>query len=76
MTGKQMMAKMSKTHEKELSKAKEANMPALGTGQRFKDLTEKLATKGAKDPKALAAYIGRKKYGAGKMTAMAKAGKK
>ena len=29
----------------------------------FKKLTKSLAAKGAEDPKALAAYIGRKKYG-------------
>ena len=37
--------------------------PKLGTGKRFKSLTTKLKKSGAKDPKALAAYIGRKKYG-------------
>jgi hypothetical protein len=35
----------------------------LGSGKRFKQLTGKLAGKGAKNPKALAAWIGRKKYG-------------
>lgn len=29
----------------------------------FKKMTKSLAAKGAEDPKALAAYIGRKKYG-------------
>lgn len=29
----------------------------------FKKMTRSLAAKGAKDPKALAAWIGRKKYG-------------
>ena len=48
--------------------------PKLGTGKRFKQLTSKL--KGAKDPKALAAYIGRKKYGKKKMSAMAAKGRK
>jgi hypothetical protein len=37
--------------------------PKLGSGQRFKQLESKLADKGASDPGALAAYIGRKKYG-------------
>lgn len=37
--------------------------PKLGTGKRFSNLKGKLAKKGAKDPAALAAYIGRKKYG-------------
>lgn len=35
----------------------------LGTGKRFKSLKRKLAKKGAKNPGALAAWIGRKKYG-------------
>lgn len=46
----------------------------LGTGARFRSLTKKLAAQGAKDPKALAAWIGRKKYGAKKMAKMAKKG--
>lgn len=50
--------------------------PKLGSGGRFKALTKKLAAKGAKDPKALAASIGRKKYGATKMAKMAAAGRK
>lgn len=35
----------------------------LGSGKRFAKLEKKLAKNGAKDPEALAAYIGRKKYG-------------
>ena len=38
--------------------------PKLGSGQRFDNLTQQLASRpGVTDPKALAAYIGRKKYG-------------
>jgi len=37
--------------------------PKLGSGKRFKQLTSKLKKKGAKNPKALGAWIGRKKYG-------------
>lgn len=40
--------------------------PKLGTGARFRALSTKLEEKGAKDPDALAAYIGRKKYGEAK----------
>lgn len=36
----------------------------------FEKLTRSLAGKGAKDPKALAAYIGRKKYGKEKFQKM------
>lgn len=46
----------------------------LGGGGRFAKLTGKLAKKGAKNPKALAAFIGRKKYGKKKMQSMAKKG--
>lgn len=38
--------------------------PPLGGGQRFKALSSALAGKGVRDPDALAASIGRKKYGA------------
>lgn len=43
---------------------------------RFSDLSAKLAAKGAHDPDALAAYIGRKKYGKTAMQAMAAAGRR
>lgn len=46
--------------------------PKLGTGTRFKNLKKKLARKGARNPGALAAYIGRKKYGAKKFAALSK----
>lgn len=49
--------------------------PKLGSGKKFKQLTSKLAAKGATDPKALAAFIGRKKYGAKKMTTLSKKGR-
>ena len=48
---------------------------ALGSGGRFKALSSKLKAKGVKDPDALAASIGRKKYGARKMAAMSAAGR-
>ena len=47
-----------------------------GGGGRFKKLKGKLARKGAKDPGALAASIGRKKYGDERFEEMAKHGKK
>ncbi len=53
----------------------DAAKAALGSGGRFKALSKKLKDKGAKDPDALAAHIGRKKYGARKMAAMAAAGR-
>lgn len=46
-------------------------MPYVG----FEKLTGELVKKGAKDPRALAAFIGRKKYGAKKFNKAAVAGK-
>lgn len=43
---------------------------------RFDELKARLAAKGAHDPAALAAYIGRKKYGKAGFAALAKAGRK
>ena len=48
----------------------------LGSGKRFSTLKTKLAKKGATNPEALAAYIGRKRYGVKKMAKMAVAGRK
>lgn len=51
--------------------------PKLGSGERFKKLKASLAHKpGIKDPGALAASIGRKKFGNAKMQQMATKGKK
>jgi len=50
--------------------------PALGSGGRFKLLEQKLAAKGDKNPAGLAAYIGRKKYGAHKFAMLAQKGRK
>jgi len=51
--------------------------PPAGAGGRFKALATVLAKKkGVKNVKALAAWIGRKKFGKKKMTQMAVAGKK
>ena len=54
----------------------QAAKAALGSGGRFKTLSSKLKAKGVEDPDALAASIGRKKYGARKMAAMSAAGRK
>jgi hypothetical protein len=48
----------------------------LGSGQRFKVVEKSAAKSGAKNPAAVAAAIGIKKYGVAKMEKMAKAGKK
>ncbi|HET9973465.1 MAG TPA: HK97 family phage prohead protease, partial [Streptosporangiaceae bacterium] len=46
-------------------------MPKLGTGARFAKLKSSLAAKGASDPGALAAYIGRRKFGKAKFAKIA-----
>jgi len=48
----------------------------LGSGSRFKAVEKSAAKSGARDPKAVAAAVGRKKYGAKKMAKMAAAGRK
>jgi hypothetical protein len=50
--------------------------PRLGAGGRFKALETGLAKKGARKPGALAAWIGRKKYGKKKFTQLGVAGRK
>lgn len=48
----------------------------LGEGSRFKAVEKAAKKGGAKDPAAVAAMVGRKKYGKEKMAKMAAAGKK
>jgi hypothetical protein len=49
----------------------------LGSGARFAALKNKLASRpGVSNPGALAAYIGRQKYGAAKMARMSAAGRR
>src|SRR6184192_4275823 len=51
--------------------------PKLGSGARFAALKAKLASRpGVRDPGALAAAIGRKKYGAAKMAKLSAKGRK
>lgn len=48
----------------------------LGSGQRFATMTKHLSVqKGVYNPKGLAAYIGRKKYGKKKMASLSAHGK-
>ena len=50
--------------------------PKLGSGARFRALKKKIAAKGkVSNPAAVAAAIGRKKYGAKKMASMSRAGR-
>lgn len=50
--------------------------PKLGSGERFRQLSSKLAKKRAENPDALAAWIGNKRYGVNKMNKLAMAGKR
>lgn len=50
--------------------------PKLGSGKRFKALKKTLNKKGADSPGALAAFIGRKKYGSKKMGQLSAKGRK
>ena len=54
-----------------------AHKPRLGSGARFRALKAKIAKRGgARNPGAIAAAIGRKKYSKAKFQAMAAAGRK
>lgn len=48
----------------------------LGSGARFKAVEKAAAKSGAANPAAVAAMVGRKKYGAKKMAQMAASGRK
>ena len=49
-----------------------ATRPRLGSGKRFKTLETSLRARGVKDPAALAAWIGRRKYGAKRFAGLSK----
>ena len=69
-----------KTSLKQRRTAREAYKNAakkpLGEGNRFKAIAEIARKGGAKNPEAVAASVGIKKYGQKKMTKLAVAGKK
>ena len=51
-------------------------LPKLGSGARFKKLSSKLAKRpGVTNPGALAAYIGRQKYGAKRFSSLSAKGR-
>ncbi len=50
--------------------------PKLGKGTRFKRLVKKLRAKGARSPKALAVWIGQRKYGKKRMAKWSAQGRK
>lgn len=49
--------------------------PPLGSGQRFAQVAASAAASGARNPNAVAAVAGRKKFGAAKMNQLAAKGK-
>ena len=49
--------------------------PALGSGERFQRLQGELAARGARNPAALAAYIGRQKFGKARFAQLGAAGR-
>jgi hypothetical protein len=53
-----------------------ARKAKLGSGKRFKALKSSLARRGARNPGAFAAHIGRRKYGKARMAKMAAAGRR
>lgn len=55
---------------------KSAKKPALGSGKRFAAVAASAKKGGAKNPAAVAAAVGMKKYGKEKMLKMAAAGRK
>ena len=56
--------------------AKRKRKPKLGSGKRFKSLSRKLKRKGVRNPGALAASIGRKKFGKKKFAKLSAQGRK
>jgi len=50
--------------------------PKLGSGKRFAPVAANARKSGAKNPKAVAAAVGIKKYGKKKMAALAAAGRR
>lgn len=67
------MNERQRAAERQLKQAEATSEP--GEGARFKAMTALMRAKGADDPEALAAHIGRKKYGPKGMAKMAAAGR-
>jgi hypothetical protein len=71
-TETELLKDPKKTKRTEVAKDVIQEKAKLGSGERFKKLSGELKKKGAKDPDALAAAIGRKKYGKAKFQELAK----
>lgn len=63
-----------------IDEARRPRKPRLGTGERFRRLERQLADEGVdeevRDPAALAAWIGRRKYGKRRFQGLASAGRR
>ena len=57
-------------------KKKKSFKGKLGSGQRFRACVRKMRSQGAKDPEAVCASIGRKKYGKKRFAQLGKKGKR
>jgi len=70
-------SKLSPSYKAKLLHQQVMKKTKPGSGKRFKSLVKQLKKrKGIKNPAALAAYIGRKKYGKARFQRMALAGRK
>lgn len=69
-------APLSKRREARKAVERAEKTSKLGSGTRFKAITKAAKASGARDPQAVAAAAGRKKYGTKKMAALSKKGKK
>lgn len=56
--------------------ARKRRKAKVGTGKRFKSLSRSLSRRGVRNPKALAAAIGRKKYGRKRYAKLAARGRR
>lgn len=77
----ELAALLAQLNDEELAAFIESALATYGeqvtaAGGRFEKLSAKLAAKGARNPKALAAWIGRKKYGKTKFQEMAARGRR
>jgi hypothetical protein len=75
-TNKKASKPASEKGESKKYESSEHPKPKLGSGERFAALSGSLKKQGVSNPDALAASIGRKKYGAKKMALMAAAGRR
>jgi hypothetical protein len=73
---KKATTKKSKSTKSSPKKSTSTKSMRVGGGGRFAKLKAKLEEKGDSNPGALAAYIGRKKYGNKKFAEMAQKGRK